>query len=373
MRYFLLIFLFSFQVLAQTTLDSPQNVIINGGMDIWQRGVSFTSATGNNVYGPDRFWMQKGSTDQAVVTLARSTDIPAGTYGYSPFIEVATKEDALAADEFFMFNYAVEGLNTKYLLGKYVTLAFSVKSSLTGTTAVAFVNSAGDRTLIKDYTINSANTWEEKYISFYFDPTGTWLIDDGIGLRIRFSLACGTDWDDGTDGAWVATNEICTAASQGFNLIATAGNHIRFKNIRLYAGTQKKPFVLAGGTIAGELAMAQRYYWRQTLDRNVTNSGATPTTLYLYSANALYFNVFLPTPMRAQMTCDLGGVAATAWDVYTFATGSPQSFTSSTARLSDDKIIGQVLVNKTSHGISTNSVRLLLLTTAGYLECSAEY
>lgn len=271
MRY-LFLMLFSCNVFAQT-LDNPQNYIINGGFDIWQRGTNITTtSTGSAVlaYTADRYRLTFSATDQLVATSFASAAVPSAQYRYSYKYATSTAETALAADEVVFIQYMVEGNNIRSLLGKYVTLAFWVNSTDTGAYAISLKNSAQDRTLIKEYTVNAANTWEEKYISFYFDPTGTWLTDESGGLRIQFTLACGTDWDDATEGTWTTTNENCTATSQGTSLINSTSDITYITGVRLYAGTQKKPFVRAGGTIAGELAMAQRYY------ENSYDVGTTP-------------------------------------------------------------------------------------------------
>jgi hypothetical protein len=64
-----------------------------------------------------------------------------------------------------------------------VTLSFWVRSSLTGTFSGAVLNSATDRSYAFTYTINSANTFEQKTVTIAGDTSGTWLTTNGVGIR----------------------------------------------------------------------------------------------------------------------------------------------------------------------------------------------
>jgi hypothetical protein len=86
------------------------NVIINGGMDIWQRGASFSG----NVYTADRWY--GGNSPSAI---ARSTDVPAG-FTYSLDITGANH----------LLGQLVESSNAVKLQGQPVTISFWAKSAL---------------------------------------------------------------------------------------------------------------------------------------------------------------------------------------------------------------------------------------------------
>lgn len=365
MRYFLLTFLFSIQVLAQSTLDSGQNILKNGGIEIWQRGTSFAAAA-NNSFSADG-WKYNFSSNTGVVTISKSTS-PTGRYNPSLKVDTTTADASIGASEYATLTNFIEGNDIKGILGKYVTVAFYVYSTVTGKAPLNIQNNAANRNLVVDYEIFTTNTWEEKYVTFYFDPTGTWETDEDFGIRLRWTLACGSDFDDATSGVWGTTNEICTADSASFNQLSSTDNDFAITDVRVYAGTQKKPFVRAGGTYAGELDLAQRYYFR--------NVGAgTPTelagvALCGYSTNAMNFCGQTPVTMRSVPTCGLGGSATTDWDVVN-ASGTGQSFTSQTSGARNTLNSYTLQANKTSHGLTFGG--LLLKTVSGYVECSAEY
>ena len=71
---------------------------------------------------------------------------------------------------------------------KTVTLSFWVYSSLTGTFGGALRNSAANRSYPFSYTISVANTWEQKSITITGETTGTWVINNGIGIQLWVGL-----------------------------------------------------------------------------------------------------------------------------------------------------------------------------------------
>ena len=60
-------------------LRANPNMLINGGMDMWQRGTSFTGAS--NAYCADR-WLKGGDS-----TVTRSTDVPSSEFNYSARVD----------------------------------------------------------------------------------------------------------------------------------------------------------------------------------------------------------------------------------------------------------------------------------------------
>jgi hypothetical protein len=74
---------------------SRKNVIINGNMDVWQRGTSFTGVTGAQ-FGADRFeFVMNGPS--AVVTVNRGTSVPSGKFGYSFRVTPTTADSSIAS------------------------------------------------------------------------------------------------------------------------------------------------------------------------------------------------------------------------------------------------------------------------------------
>ena len=183
---------------------------------------------------------------------------------------------------------------------KDITISFWVKSSLTGTFAVGLLNSATDRSYVTNYTINSANTWEQKSVTIPGDTTGTWLTTNGVGLSLGFTLSCGSTRHT-TANIW--TSGTYQSTSSQVDLTATTGATFYITGVQLERGSTASSFEYRPyGT---ELFLCQRYYERLEAQSQfwVPNGGYLNYLLLLWR-----FNV----PKRAAVTLStISGVTAT--------------------------------------------------------------
>jgi hypothetical protein len=187
-----------------------RNRIINGAMQISQRGTSFTGLTDDGgKYTLDRWrWSENGTMDGAqTVTQDSSANTVAG-FTTSLKVETTTAKASLGTDLSCRVEQFVEGLNAYDLAwgtvnARPITVSFWVRSSLTGTHGGSIRNSADNRSYPFSYTIAAADTWEQKFITIPGDTTGTWLTTNGTGLRLTFSLGAGTSLS-GPANTWAA-------------------------------------------------------------------------------------------------------------------------------------------------------------------------
>jgi len=238
-----------------------KNRIINGGMVIDQRnaGASVSaSADSTSYFAVDRTSVTKANA--GVITIQQSTVAPAG-FSNSLKALVATADAAVAAGDFAVITQAIEGYNTAdFGFGasgaSTVILSFWVRSSLTGTYCTSLVNSAGTRSYVTNYTINAANTWEQKTITVAGDTAGTWVgATNGTGLLVRFGLMAGTSFQQ-TAGSWGTANAM--GSSSQVNWMATLSNDFYITGVQLEKGSTATTFDYRPyGT---ELVLCQRYY-----------------------------------------------------------------------------------------------------------------
>jgi hypothetical protein len=243
-----------------------RNKIINGNMRIHQRGGS-TIVTSSNLYNVDRWYGFSSGT----FVMQQSTDVPAGTnLSNSLWVQVAIADASLAAGDFNSIAQRIEGYDSAVLgygtANQPNTLSFWVKSSLTGTYCVSFRNSGVDRSYVAEYTINSANTWEKKVISLTTDIAGTWLKTDGIGLRLDFALAMGTNFQT-TPNVWASGS--FTATSNQVNWMSSASSRTFYlTGVQLEQGSVATP--LEQRPQQTELALCQRYFYNPSTVYNTT-------------------------------------------------------------------------------------------------------
>ena len=249
-----------------------RNRIINGGMVIDQRNagasVSFTASTSG--YTVDR--MQFSNTSDGSWTAQRSTTTSTGFIN-SLLLTVTVADASLAATQFCTIAQSIEGFNVTDLgwgtaNAQTVTLSFWVRSSLTGTFGGSLVNSAQNRSYPFTYTINAANTFEQKTVTIAGDTTGTWLTDNGIGIRVYFGLGVGSTYS-GTAGAWGGALYI--SATGATSVVGTNGATFYITGAQLEKGSTATSF--DSRAYSTELAMCQRYYYKmKSVDTNTDYS-----------------------------------------------------------------------------------------------------
>ena len=155
---------------ARTAIGAGRkNMFINGGMDVWQRGDSFSGiASGENKVA-DR-WRSYFGGGTGVHTASRDTDTPPG-FAYSLKLAVTTADSAVAAGDRWNLAYRQERSDTNRLKSgtpeaQSCTVSFWVKSSVTGTYCLDYYVYTSTPTCSRQYTIDVANVWEYKTMTF---------------------------------------------------------------------------------------------------------------------------------------------------------------------------------------------------------------
>ena len=243
---------------------SHRNLVINGDMRAAQRSTSETGVGGAFVYTTvDRFMLRNTGTTTARYTNTQSTDAP-DSFGYSYKLETTTAKGTLSATNYQGVSTRLEGQNLQNLgygtnSSKYLTLSFWVKSSTTGQYSCHFSNWNGGRNISKTYTINSANTWEQKSITIPGDSTAI-ANDNALGMEIGWVLASGSFYNDGTDGStWHNTSDSGKRHSgQSVEFGGTIGDTWYLTGVQLEVGEKATPF--EHRSYGDELARCQRYF-----------------------------------------------------------------------------------------------------------------
>jgi hypothetical protein len=266
-----------------------RNRILNGGMVIDQRNAG-AAVTGQQ-YVVDRWrtWFDPGT-----YSFQQITDAPTG---FTNSLRV-TKTNTTQSNYAFLVQY-IEGLNcADFAWGsasaQTVTISFWVKSSITGAFTVALSNSAENRFYGTTYTINAANTWEQKSVTIAGDTSGTWLTTNGIGIQVMFNF--GQAATAQAANAWTTSSN--ARAVTGSTSLGTTNNATwQITGVQLEAGTVASPFERRD--YGRELMMCQRYY--QVIE-TVSDLGAPPFIRRKTDQNIYVCSSPLPVRMRAAAT-----------------------------------------------------------------------
>jgi len=243
--------------IVPTTQTGFRNIIINGGMDIWQRG---TSSSTNGAYNSaDRWWLYSNA---GTTTWAREpTVVPTG-------FQYALKATQASATASMVIYQVIETANAVRLAGKTVTLSVYIASTAS-------------------VTINP-------------DVSYTTSVDTAVGGSWTNITATPASWSvpsGSTYARYTATLTIPSTAKSirvGFGPASiTSGTSFYLTGVQLEEGSTATPFEQR--PIGTELSLCQRYY------QNIVTPNATTDfngLMVRESTTQAQASVYLPVSMR---------------------------------------------------------------------------
>ena len=295
-------------------LGGRRNLIINGAMQVAQRGTSNTGQTASGYFTCDRWRWSVSSL--GTWTTRQSTDAPDG-FANSLNAECTTADASPAANDSLFLYHAFEGADLQQLgygtaNAQSITISFWIKATKTGAFQVNWKNNSATRLISSVQTVNSANTWEYKTITFVGYTGGAITNNNNKQAQLEMWFDAGSNFrTNPTDTSWAAINNgYSQAYGTNINLGDTVGNQVYITGVQLEVGTVATPF--EHRSFGEELNLCRRYY----ISTTCANHYGYPNN---YGGSDARFA--FPTTMRANptvTTSDTGG---------TINTSSPVDFT----------------------------------------------
>jgi hypothetical protein len=240
-----------------------KNVLINGAMDIWQRGTSFAvGGPGTVIYSADRWTCYSGNTG----TISRDTSLV--PVGFESSLKFTSTINNSAID----FYQLIETKNVIPLRGKTVTLSAYVSGTNGKTTS-------GMTAYYSETTDDMIYLTSGVVIQTAAVPTG---LSATSFQRISMTFTVPA-----------------TARTIRIGLISGPLNNTEFINwtgVQLEVGSIFTPFSRSSSTIAGELDLCQRYYWQTDSASSYFYSG------FVYSSTIFFSQITHPVTMRTPPT-----------------------------------------------------------------------
>ena len=321
----------------QPSQAAGKNGIINGGMDIWQRGTSIAcSAT---AYTADRWQGYRGVVG---ATVSRQTS--SLTLDSIQYCARVQRDSGNTSTSTIWFSQAIETVNSYPFAGKAIAFSFYARAGANFSAASSALN-----VRLRWGTGTDQN------------PLGSWT---GGGFTVSTTATLTTSWQRFTFTGTVDATATELAAYVGYDGVGTAGaaDYFEMTGVQLEVGSVATAFSRAGGTIQGELAACQRYYWRAgqvtAYQRYGNGVGSGATQGYVF--------VNTPVPMR---------VAPTSVDYSTLGVyDGTSTITLTSVAINQAAPNGTELSCVAASGITTN--RPLILTnnnsTSGFLAFNSE-
>ena len=276
-----------------------RNLLMNGAMQVSQRGTSEASVTTTQyANAPDRF---KVSGNNGTWTVSQDTNAPAGFS--TSFKMLLTATETIGGTSYWVVQQYIESQNLQHLAygtssAKTVTVSFYVKSNVTGTYCLNLYqeSDAGTKNFPKTYTINSADTWEYKTISYVGDTATALDNDNTSGLRTQFFVVAGSTYTSGSAGSRGDYTNGTFAAGQAVQIDAV-DDYWQITGLQLEVGTTATDF--EHRTYGEELAACQRYLYVLRADTDDKGMGLTGQA---YSTTVAIVPIVFPVTPRAKIT-----------------------------------------------------------------------
>jgi len=236
-----------------------RNLIINGAMNVAQRGTSFADPA-NSAYNLDRFSQQNNSGTPAF-TFSQDSDAPIG-FNNSLKVACTTADASPAAGSYSRIRYSVEAQDLQPLAkgtasAKASTLSFYVKTNKTGVYTVFVYDDDNNRMFSASYTVSDTN-WNRYTISIPADTTGAIADDNGAGFHIHWGLSLGSNRTSGSLASTWAAYSTANEHVGNVNFADNTSNVWAITGVQLEVGSVATDF--EHRSFADELRRCQRYF-----------------------------------------------------------------------------------------------------------------
>jgi hypothetical protein len=269
--------------MTTTPISGFRNALINGGMDVWQRGTSGIVPTSTQPYSADR-WESYRAGYAAGMSVYR----PAGPTGITYAARVQ-RDVGNTSTAFMAFGQAIESVNSTRFDGKNATLSFWARAGANFSSASSILNAK----------INYGTGTDQNYRSNF---TGNTVVASG-------DVTLTTSWQ-----RFTITGNVNAAATQlgvqfSYTPVGTAGaaDHFEITGVQLEEGSIATPFEQR--PVGTELALCQRYYEVDTTFYGLVMS--------CYDSSAAYACITYLVPKRRIPDISIvNGSNASGWSAY---------------------------------------------------------
>ena len=258
-----------------------KNLIINGGMDIWQRGI--TQSGGGSYFIADRWNHFRDAYVSGITVSRQTTSLP--EFQYCARVQ---RDSGNTSTNGLAITQNIESINSIPYQGKTVTISFYARAGANFSSSELRLSS----TLYSGTAIDEASR------------NGI----TGVSNVINRTSVLTTSWQRFSYTGAVPTNSNQLLFVLYFGPTGTAGTNDYFEvtGVQVEAGSSATPFSRSGGDIQGELAKCQRYYYRATSEAAYGPLGVGKA----YTVNNLNINVPFPARMRSTPSISSGDISA---------------------------------------------------------------
>ena len=280
-----------------------RNLIINGAMQVAQRGTSATGLGGSSSYFTvDRFAIYGFGSTAGRLTMTQSTDTPNG-FPNSVKLDCTTADTSIGSGEGLIIGQAIEGQNLQQLKkgtsdAEKVTVSFYVKGNANATYTAELRDHDNTRFNSQEFSVTTS--WNRITLTYDGDTTGALDNDNALSLYLFLWLHAGSDFTGGThtSNVWHTTGNQRVGDNQT-SFYDSTDREFFLTGVQMEVGEVATPF--EHRSFGEEKRLCQRYYQQETVTWQLGVEGTR--------------NTLLPFPhkvsMRSAPTSTLTGGSAT--------------------------------------------------------------
>ena len=221
-----------------------RNVIINGAMNVAQRGTSSTGISSGGYYTVDRFKVSTNSAGRSTMTQETITDLPG--FANAIKLDCTTADTSLGSGEYLQLSQYIEGQNLQTFAkgtsdAKPMTVSFYVKGNGNATYMCELYDGDNGRRSGIQFSVTSS--WNRVSLTFDGDTTGAFDDDNALSLYVNLWLAAGSGYSGGsyTANTW-ASNVNANRAVGADNFYSSTDNEFFITGFQMEVGQNATTF-----------------------------------------------------------------------------------------------------------------------------------
>ena len=282
-----------------------RNVVINGAMNVAQRGTSSTGIGNENKFVVDRFFTSQLNSDGRF-TMSQDSSAPSG-FANSLKLDCTTADTSIASGEILTLEHKIEGQNLQAFAkgtsdAKPFAVSFYVKGNASATYVCELFDEDNSRQCSKLFNVTT--DWTRVELSFPADTTGAFDDDNAASLFLTIWLHAGSTYTSGTlnSSSWASFTNANRAV--GISSFFDSTDRTFFlTGVQLEVG--QNPTEFEHEPFERTLAKARRYFYREVDDDSVIFSWVG----FCDNTTQAYIQHPHPVEMRAEPSLTTTGTA----------------------------------------------------------------
>ena len=312
------------EVLDNSQIGGRRNIIINGAMQVAQRGTSATGLGASSSYPTlDRFKLVNDSSNSGRLTMTQDSSAPNG-FANSLKLDCTTADTSIGSAEVTLLRYSFEGQDVQQFKkgtsdAEKVTVSFFVKGNASATYTCELQDNTNGRTIAQEFSVTTSFT--RVILTFNADTTGTITNDNAERFRFHIFLHGGSNYTGGTfvSNTWASTTTNQRIGDNQTSFFDSTDRTFFITGIQLEVGSQATPF--EHRSFGEEQRLCQRYAivysknGQPNMGQKAIGTGASTNSSGAYQAF-----IFPQVTMRAVPTLTVGG-SVSDYEILKYETG----------------------------------------------------